>query len=213
MNSPIFAFIRGQLAKIALTSVCFTEHGGISKHILYRRVTNNQSQISMVRRSAVWSYTHTHHPLNISALLAVTIFIRSFEPIDTTKVTSMKHNLATVVQRSCCTILILLAAGFAASPAFSELANISSRAFVGTDDAVLIPGFIVNGESDDYLILVQGPSLVGTVPNALADPRLEVRNQETGELIAANDNWEDGPSAAQIAASGLELDPLEPDPG
>ncbi|HEV2842222.1 MAG TPA: hypothetical protein VGW39_12930, partial [Chthoniobacterales bacterium] len=76
----------------------------------------------------------------------------------------------------------------------SKLANISTRAFVQTGDGIVIAGFILgNGGSDDEVILRGlGPSLSPGVPDVLADPILELRNSD-GDLIASNDNWQDGP--------------------
>jgi hypothetical protein len=72
----------------------------------------------------------------------------------------------------------------------SILANISTRAFVQTDDNVMIGGFIVGGtQSKRVIVRAIGPSLTQYgVPNALADPTLELYDS-TGALIASNDNW------------------------
>ena len=41
------------------------------------------------------------------------------------------------------------------------------------------------------------------VPNALANPTLELRNS-SGALLASNDNWQDDPAqAAELTAAGL----------
>jgi len=69
----------------------------------------------------------------------------------------------------------------------SKLANISTRALVQTDDNVLIGGFIVVGQSAaDVIVRAIGPSL--TVPGAMADPTLELRDA-SGSLVGSNDNW------------------------
>ena len=69
------------------------------------------------------------------------------------------------------------------------LANISTRLPVETGDNVLIGGFIVKGVDQKRLIVrAIGPSLAPTVPDALADPFLELHDS-TGNLIASNDNW------------------------
>jgi hypothetical protein len=69
----------------------------------------------------------------------------------------------------------------------SKLANISTRAFVQNGDNVLIGGLIVVGQSAaDVIVRAIGPSL--TVPSAMADPTLELRDAN-GVLLAANDNW------------------------
>jgi hypothetical protein len=88
----------------------------------------------------------------------------------------------------------------------SKLANISTRAFVGTGANVVIGGFILGGHDGDTNIILRaiGPSLVGSgVPDALADPTLELRDSN-GALVIRNDNWADDPSqAAIISAAGL----------
>ncbi|HEX8897416.1 MAG TPA: hypothetical protein VF751_01860, partial [Chthoniobacterales bacterium] len=52
---------------------------------------------------------------------------------------------------------------------------------------VLIGGFIVVGQSAaDLIVRAIGPSL--TVPGAMADPTLELRDA-SGSLVGSNDNW------------------------
>jgi hypothetical protein len=72
----------------------------------------------------------------------------------------------------------------------SVLANISTRAFVQTNNDVMIGGFIVAGTQPKRVIIrAIGPELTQYgVPNALANPTLELHNR-TGGLIAFNDNW------------------------
>jgi len=73
----------------------------------------------------------------------------------------------------------------------SQLGNISTRAFVQTGDDVMIGGFIIEGtEPKRVIIRAIGPELTAFgVPNVLIDPTLEVYD-ETGALIASNDNWQ-----------------------
>ena len=73
----------------------------------------------------------------------------------------------------------------------SILVNISSRAFVQTDDNVMIGGFIVQGTQPKRVIIrAIGPELTHYgVPNALPDPSLELHDR-TGAVIAFNDNWQ-----------------------
>lgn len=88
----------------------------------------------------------------------------------------------------------------------SQLANISTRAFVGAGDNVEIGGFILGGANGPASVIVRaiGPSLSKQgVPNALPDPTLELRDGN-GMLIAFDDNWQDNPAqAAQITAAGI----------
>ena len=74
----------------------------------------------------------------------------------------------------------------------STLANIGSRGFVDTGDNAMIGGFIVGGGSTSPRVLIRGigPSLASSIPNALANPTLELRNAD-GALIRDNDNWRD----------------------
>jgi hypothetical protein len=73
----------------------------------------------------------------------------------------------------------------------SALVNISTRAFVQTGDNVMIGGFIIQGpDYKEVVIRAIGPELTSyTVPNALANPRLELHDA-TGALIASNDDWQ-----------------------
>ena len=90
--------------------------------------------------------------------------------------------------------------------ASSKLANISTRAFVSTGADVVIAGFILGEGTGDDNIIVRGigPSLTAFgVPNALANPTLELRNSN-GALLVGNNDWQDDPTqAAIITATGL----------
>ena len=91
--------------------------------------------------------------------------------------------------------------------AAGQLANISTRGFVDTDDNVMIGGFIVGGGSDGttatVLVRAIGPSLTDFgVPGALQDPTLELHDGN-GNTLMTNDNWKDDQEAA-IAATTLQ---------
>jgi hypothetical protein len=95
----------------------------------------------------------------------------------------------------------------------AKLANLSTRAFVGTGDNIAIAGFILGGQSGDGRIAIRGvgPSLTAVgVTNALADPTLELRNGN-GALLIANNDWQDNPDqATKLTAAGLApTNPLE----
>jgi plastocyanin len=88
----------------------------------------------------------------------------------------------------------------------SQLANISTRGFVESGSNVMIGGFILgNGiGTTNVLIRAIGPSLANAnppVPNALADPTLELHD-ENGALVMSNDNWKDT-QQAEIEATGI----------
>lgn len=77
---------------------------------------------------------------------------------------------------------------------------------------MLIAGFIITGTvPKDVAVRGIGPSLgVFGVPDALADPTLELRDSK-GALILANDDWQSNPTqVAELTALGLALqDPRE----
>lgn len=80
----------------------------------------------------------------------------------------------------------------------TQLVNLSTRGYVGTDDAVLVAGFVVSGTAPKrVLVRGVGPALTGFgVGGALADSQLRIHSGNT--VIAQNDNWE----TAQPVAGG-----------
>jgi hypothetical protein len=88
----------------------------------------------------------------------------------------------------------------------AKLANISTRAFVGAGDNIVIAGFMLGSNSGDDRIVVRGigPSLTAAgVSNALANPTLELRDGN-GTLLISNNDWQDNSAqAALITAAGL----------
>ena len=88
----------------------------------------------------------------------------------------------------------------------SQLANLSTRAFVSVGDNIVIAGFSLSGNSGDGQVIVRGmgPSLAAMgVSNTLADPMLELRNGD-GNLVAADNNWqENSVQASDMIAANL----------
>jgi glucose/arabinose dehydrogenase len=88
----------------------------------------------------------------------------------------------------------------------SRLANISTRAPVGTGSNVLIGGFITGSKIGAARVAIRalGPSLQQFgIANPLPDPRLELHDAN-GALLASNDNWQsDANQAALITGYGL----------
>jgi hypothetical protein len=96
----------------------------------------------------------------------------------------------------------------------SELANISTRGFVDTNDNVLIGGVIVGGANTDgkatVLVRAVGPSLTGAgVQGALADPVLELHNSQ-GVTLATNDNWKINDQTLQSQESAVRATTIPP---
>jgi hypothetical protein len=84
------------------------------------------------------------------------------------------------------------------------LRNLSARAFVDTDDNVLIGGFIAgpsNTGTTEVVVRAIGPSLQNQLPEALDDTTLEVRDANGSPIT--NDDWQQSPDAAAIQAAGL----------
>jgi hypothetical protein len=87
-----------------------------------------------------------------------------------------------------------------------KLANLSTRAFVGTAGAITIAGFILGNQNGLAPVIIRGigPSLAAAgVSGALGNPQLELRDGN-GALLLANKDWQDDPAqSAQVAAAGL----------
>ncbi len=81
--------------------------------------------------------------------------------------------------------------GNGGTPGFA--ANVSTRLPVGTDDNVLIEGFIVQGpaaSSKKILVRAIGPSLIPFgITDAVANPTLDIFDASNTK-IASNDNWQ-----------------------
>ena len=93
----------------------------------------------------------------------------------------------------------------------SRLVNISTRMKVGTNDDVLIGGFIITGTQSKKVILrAIGPSLAASgIAGALSNPTMELHSS-SGALIASNDDWQNSAQASQIASSGIPpTNPME----
>ena len=82
-----------------------------------------------------------------------------------------------------------------------QFVNLSTRAFVGTADGVLIPGLVIGGTtSKRVLVRAVGPTLAGFgVTGILADPTLTVFRGTT--TVATNDNWQEQTDSASVATA------------
>src|SRR5437762_568620 len=80
-----------------------------------------------------------------------------------------------------------------------RMANISTRAAVGTAQNVAIVGFIINGDSPKrVLVRALGPSLTPFgIARALNDPMLDLRDG-AGHQLVTNDNWKDSQEQAIV---------------
>jgi hypothetical protein len=87
-----------------------------------------------------------------------------------------------------------------------ELANLSTRGYVGQENDVMIGGFILGNEPGAVEVAIRalGPSLAGSgLSHVLPDPALELHDAN-GNAVASNDDWESDPAAAaRLTAHGL----------
>ncbi|MBE2213577.1 MAG: immunoglobulin domain-containing protein [Opitutaceae bacterium] len=100
----------------------------------------------------------------------------------------------------------------AAAPASgARVVNLSTRALAGTGDAVMIPGFFIQGTGTKrMLVRAVGPTLTRfQVDGVLANPRMVLKRFDSGVNryvdFASNDDWGAAANAAEIASttSGL----------
>jgi hypothetical protein len=90
--------------------------------------------------------------------------------------------------------------------ASSRLANVSTRAFAGMGENIVIAGITLGRHPGDDSVVVRGlgPSLTQAgIVNPLSNPTLELRDRN-GTLLAANNDWQDDQAqAAALTAAGL----------
>ena len=92
----------------------------------------------------------------------------------------------------------------------SQLANVSTRGKVETEDNAMIGGVIVGGDtSANVLVRAIGPSLTGQgVVGALQDTTLELHSSN-GDLLASNDDWQSDQKQQIIDTTVPPTDPRE----
>jgi len=75
--------------------------------------------------------------------------------------------------------------------------------------AMIIAGVIVQFHNKQVIVRALGPTLTGfSVPNALADPTLEIRDVN-GTLLASNDDWKDNQQNDIVATGKAPPNDLE----
>jgi hypothetical protein len=94
---------------------------------------------------------------------------------------------------------------FLTSNPAANLVNLSTRAFVGTGDNVVIGGFIIQGSQPATVVLrgIGGSLPAFGINNALEDPVIELHRAD-GSTISERDDWPDDPSASTIASYHLD---------
>jgi len=85
----------------------------------------------------------------------------------------------------------------------SRVLNLSTRAFVGSGDEVLIGGLIVRSVSGRLVLRALGPTLAThRIEGVLNNPKLALHDSN-GALLAVNDDWKSTSNSSEIAATGL----------
>jgi hypothetical protein len=100
---------------------------------------------------------------------------------------------------------VALAEVYEVSSTGTRLANISTRAKVGTGANILIPGFVISGPgSEELLVRADGPSLAQfSVSGILAQTTLGVFNGAT--MIASNTGWGTSADPSLIASTAAQV--------
>lgn len=89
-----------------------------------------------------------------------------------------------------------------------KMINISTLGEI-SNGGVLTAGFVISGGARRVLIRASGPALTAfNVSNVLADPRLTVIDNDTGSVIATNDDWVSADISQSAAAVGAFAFPI-----
>jgi Alkaline phosphatase len=96
----------------------------------------------------------------------------------------------------------------------SNLINISSRGFVGTDDRAMFGGFVIDGtQSRTVLIRGTGPTLARFgISGVLDHPQLQLLNSSS-TVMASNDTWGTSANAALIRTTASKVGAFALDEG
>jgi len=114
--------------------------------------------------------------------------------------TGLRRRPAVITASGSLTYRLRVAANAQALLGSGALVNLSTRGQVGTGDAIMIAGFVVENDSRRVLLRGVGPSLGQFgLTGFLADPVLTLYRTGESTPIATNDNW--GSTPELIAAS------------
>jgi septal ring-binding cell division protein DamX len=101
---------------------------------------------------------------------------------------------------------VALAEVYEVSFSGTQLANISTRALVGTGANIIIPGFVIAGSGSEQLLARgDGPALTAFgVGGALAQPSLSLFDS-SGNVIASNTGWGTSSNPSQLASAATSV--------
>jgi hypothetical protein len=165
----------------------------------YRGPLDIMNQIYDFRRVAIHEFGHVlglDHPDQASPVQHVNAIMNS-----------TVSNQDTLAQDDISGIHSIYDSGpaFLASNPAPNLVNLSTRAFVGTGNNVVIGGFIIQGSQAATVVLRGiGNSLPALgITNALEDPVIEL-HAASGATLATSDDWIDDSWASTIASYHLD---------
>ena len=174
---------------------------GVSNALQDPVLTLNDSNNSVVAENDNWRDSQEQAEIQASTLAPSddreSAIIRTLDPGAYTAVVSGKNGEQGVA------LVEIYDIDGASDP---RLGNLSTRAFVGENDDVLIGGFIAGssaGGNADGVLRALGPSLGSRgVSGALQDPTIELFDAN-GNPTDFNDNWKDSDGRNRIESSGF----------
>lgn len=89
----------------------------------------------------------------------------------------------------------------------NPISNLSTRGRIGTGDATLTLGFVIDGDTEKSVLLRgAGPALRSHgVPQATTNPEMQLFTAGTTTALASNDDWQSGNNATRIQQVTTDL--------
>jgi sugar lactone lactonase YvrE len=174
--------------------------------ILAQPTLSLYSGSTMIASNTGWG-TNTNPALIASTAAQVGAFAFSPNSADCALIANLQAGSYTVqISGLNASTGVALAEVYEVSSTGTRLANISTRAMVGTGANILIPGFVVSGPgSEQLLVRADGPSLTQfSVTGVLAQTMLGVYNA-AGTVIASDAGWGNATNPAAIAAAAVQV--------
>lgn len=154
-------------------------------------------------------------PADSAAFAAVGAFGLNTGSRDAAIVTTLNAGVYSAVVGSGGSSGVTLLEVYDADPAASSarLVNASTRAYVGSGEQGLIPGFVIMGDGAIKLLLrAVGPTLADFgVTGELVNPQINVYSGAT--IIASNDNWSSAANATAMAEAAVSAGAFTLAPG
>jgi len=179
---------------------------GVSGVLAQPSLSVYNSASAVLASNTGWG-TNTNPTLIASTAASVGAFAFASGSADCALVASLPAGAYTVqVSGVNGTTGVALAEVYEVSASGTRLANISTRAQVGTGGNILIPGFVISGSGTEQLLVrADGPGLTQFgVGGVLAQTSLSVYNS-SGTVIASNTGWGTSSNPALIASTAASV--------